>query len=472
MPHRLRALPVFLVVLLLSACSQTQTLRGLFQQTTPHETYARRLSQAGLAETALGRDWLRAADQALRDSLTVTLPYQESGFFPADRAVALGLRYGVRTGETIRVSLTLAAGTAPPRVFLDAYELSPDRPAPRHLLAADTADLSFRYVVEADRQHLLRVQPELLRGGRYTLSIRREPSLSFPVQGKSDKAIGSFWGAGRDGGARRHEGVDIFAARGTPALAAAAGIITRVNETRLGGRVVWLADAAHGQNLYYAHLDKQQVHPGQRVRPGDTLGLVGNTGNAKTTPPHLHFGVYRNGALDPLPFVRAADVLPTLPRKLPAELGQYVRARETRLPLRRTPASKAATAATAERPTPAAGAGRGSGLVAGAAARRPERLRAGLCRAPCRSSAPREARCRGRAAILSATRRACCGRATGSNGRGSTGRVRGLPARAPGQWPHGMGIDKTRISGLHGRFRTAFCPGSFFTEPSCSGAYV
>ena len=242
MPHRLRALPVLVVVLLLSACSQTQTLRGIFQSGTPHEIYARRLNQTGLAETALGRDWLRAADQALRDSLTVKLPYQESGFFPTDRAVALGLRYGVRTGETIRVSLTLAPGTAPPKVFLDAFELSPDRPAPRHLLAADTADLSFRYVVEADRQHLLRVQPELLRGGRYTLSIRREPSLSFPVQGKSDKAIGSFWGAGRDGGARRHEGVDIFAPRGTPALAAAAGIITRVNETKLGGRVVWLAE--------------------------------------------------------------------------------------------------------------------------------------------------------------------------------------------------------------------------------------
>lgn len=352
MPHRLRALPLLLLIALLSACSQTQTLRGLFQQTTPHQTYARRLSQAGLAETALGRDWLRAANQALHDSLTVPLPYQESGFFPTDRAVALGLRYGVRAGEAIVVSLALAPGTSPPRVFLDAFELRPDQPAPRLLLSADTASLSFRYVVEADRQHLLRVQPELLRGGRYTLSIRREPSLGFPVQGKSDKAIGSFWGAGRDGGARRHEGVDIFAPRSTPAVAAAAGVITRVQETPLGGRVVWLATADFNAHLYYAHLDKQLVQPGQRVRLGDTLGLVGNTGNARSTPPHLHFGVYRNGALDPLPFVRAADAPATIPKKLPAELGQYVRARETRLPLRRTPATKVATAATAERPTP------------------------------------------------------------------------------------------------------------------------
>ncbi|MBT2558401.1 peptidoglycan DD-metalloendopeptidase family protein [Hymenobacter sp. ISL-91] len=341
MLHRLRALPFLLVLTLLSACSQNQTLRGLFQQTTPHETYARRLQQSGLAETALGRDWLRAADQALRDSLTVKLPYQESGFFPTDRAVALGLRYGVRAGEAIQVSLTLAPGTSAPRVFLDAFELSPDQPAPRHLMAADTTSLSFRYVVEADRQHLLRVQPELLRGGRYTLSIRREPTLSFPVQGKSDKAIGSFWGAGRDGGARRHEGVDIFAPRGTPAVAAAAGIVTRVNETPLGGRVVWLSTADFNAHLYYAHLDKQLVQPGQRVRIGDTLGLVGNTGNARTTPPHLHFGVYRSGALDPLPFVRKADAPSAAPKKVPAELGQYVRARAPRLQLRPTPATTA-----------------------------------------------------------------------------------------------------------------------------------
>ncbi|SDX57396.1 peptidoglycan DD-metalloendopeptidase family protein [Hymenobacter psychrophilus] len=352
MPHRLRALPLPLLLLLalLSACSQTQTLRGLFQQTTPHETYARRLQQAGLAETALGRDWLRAADQALRDSLTVQLPYQESGFFPADRAVALGLRYGVRAGEAIRVSLTLAPGTSPPRVFLDAFELRPDQPAPRPLLSADTASLSFRYVVETDRQHLLRVQPELLRGGRYTLSIRREPSLSFPVLGKSDKAIGSFWGAGRDGGARRHEGVDIFAPRGTPAVAAAPGVVTRVQETPLGGRVVWLATADFNAHLYYAHLDKQLVQPGQRVRTGDTLGLVGNTGNARTTPPHLHFGVYRNGALDPLPFVRRADAPAAAPKKLPAEPGQYVRMQATRLPLRRAPGATAAVVATLSRP--------------------------------------------------------------------------------------------------------------------------
>ncbi|QJX48490.1 peptidoglycan DD-metalloendopeptidase family protein [Hymenobacter taeanensis] len=353
MLHRLRALPAVVLVLFLTACSQSQTLQGIFQKSTPHEEYARRLRQARLDETALGRDWLRAAEQALHDSLTITLPFQESGFFPADRATAVGYRYKVRSGETIHVSLKLAPGTDA-RVFLDAFELHPAQAKPTLLASADTTDLSFRYTASNDQQHVLRVQPELLRAGRYTLRVQREPSLSFPVRGKNDAAVGSFWGSDRDGGARRHEGIDIFAKRGTPAIAAANGFITRVNETNLGGLVVWLADNEHGQHLYYAHLDKQLVQPGQQVRIGDTLGLVGNTGNARTTNPHLHFGVYRSGsgAVDPFPFVRRADALPPAPRVAPERLGQWVRAKEAKLALHRSPAAKSKTVGTTAKPTP------------------------------------------------------------------------------------------------------------------------
>ncbi|QIX63303.1 peptidoglycan DD-metalloendopeptidase family protein [Hymenobacter sp. BT18] len=343
MPFSLRSALYLFVFLVLAACGKQQTLQGIFHQpTTPHETYARRLRQAGLDGTALGRDWLAAADQVLRDSLVVTLPFEETGYFRAERATAASYRYAVRAGETVRVSLAIAPGTQA-HVFLDAFELQPDRAAPTHLASADTTTLSFSYVVEDDRQHLLRVQPELLRTGRYTLRIQRTPSLSFPVQGKNDVAVGSFWGAERDQGARLHEGIDIFARRGTPVVAAATGYITRVNETPRGGKVVWLADAAHGQHLYYAHLDRQLVQPGQQVRMGDTLGLVGNTGNARTTQPHLHFGVYRagRGAVDPYPFVRRADAAPAAPRSLSARLGQWVRVRDQATDLRRSPAAKA-----------------------------------------------------------------------------------------------------------------------------------
>jgi len=341
------------LLLLLTDCGKQQTLQALFQKSTPHDTYARRLRQAGLDQTALGRDWLAAADRALHDSLVVTLPFKETGLFRADRATAAAYRYSVRTGETVRISLKLSDGTDA-HVFLDAFELSPDHNTPRLLASADTADLSFSYVAEDNQQHLLRVQPELLRNGRYTLSIRREPSLGFPVLGKNDAAVGSFWGMERDGGARRHEGIDIFAKRGTPAIAAAPGLITRTGVTKLGGNVVWLADAEHGQHLYYAHLDKQLVQPGQVVRVGDTLGLVGNTGNARTTSPHLHFGIYRSGqgAVDPLPFVRHADTAPAAPRTAPERLGQWVRVREKRTDLRRSPSAHGNTLAGLAHDTP------------------------------------------------------------------------------------------------------------------------
>ncbi|MCB2410112.1 M23 family metallopeptidase [Hymenobacter lucidus] len=340
------------LLFLFTACSQQQTLQGLFQKSTPHEAYARRLRQAHLDETALGRDWLAAADRALRDSLVATLPFQETGLFRAERATAASYRYAVRAGEQINISLTLAPGTDA-HVFLDAYELSPNQ-LPSPVASADTTALAFNYTASDDQQHLLRVQPELLRTGRYTLRIQRAPSLGFPVKGKNDVAVASFWGADRDQGSRRHEGIDIFAKRGTPAIAAVPGLITRVNETPRGGKVVWLADARTGQHLYYAHLDKQLVQPGQVVRAGDTLGLVGNTGNARTTAPHLHFGVYRagRGAVDPFPFVRRADALPAAPSTNPERLGQWVRVREKTTTLRRSPAAKGATVAAMSRHTP------------------------------------------------------------------------------------------------------------------------
>ncbi|WP_375419403.1 M23 family metallopeptidase [uncultured Hymenobacter sp.] len=315
--------------LLLSACSPQQTLQGLFQKDTPHAAYARSLRRAGLDRSALGQSWLAAADRALRDSLVVSLPFTETGYFRPEQPTAAGYRFSARAGELVHVELTLAPG-APARVFVDAFEVGPGRAgAPTPLASADTLRVDFRYRAEhTDRQHLLRVQPELLAAGRYTLRLSREPSLSaFPVRGRTEAAIGSFWGAERDQGARRHEGVDIFAPRGTPVIAATAGTITRVAETSIGGRVVWLSAADLPHHLYYAHLDRQLVQAGQQVRLGDTLGLVGNTGNARTTTPHLHFGVYgRGGAQDPLPFLARTEPALPLPAG-PDRRAEWVRLR-------------------------------------------------------------------------------------------------------------------------------------------------
>jgi murein DD-endopeptidase MepM/ murein hydrolase activator NlpD len=129
--------------------------------------------------------------------------------------------------------------------------------------------------------------------------------LYFPVAGKSN--IGSYWGADRDGGRRKHEGIDIFANKGTPLVAISDGVIEFVGNDDLGGKTITFQPDDYAWEAYYAHLDKQYVSNGQRVKKGQLIGTVGNTGNAKTTPSHLHFGIYtESGAIDPLPYVKTS----------------------------------------------------------------------------------------------------------------------------------------------------------------------
>lgn len=129
--------------------------------------------------------------------------------------------------------------------------------------------------------------------------------LVFPISGKSN--IGSYWGDSRDGGARRHEGIDIFAAKGTAVVAVADGYVVEVTEDGIGGKSVTIQSDDYSWRSYYAHLDVQKVTAGQIVKKGQLIGTVGNTGNARTTPAHLHFGIYDgNSALDPLPYVKTS----------------------------------------------------------------------------------------------------------------------------------------------------------------------
>lgn len=136
----------------------------------------------------------------------------------------------------------------------------------------------------------------------------RPPGLPVPVQGVRAGRIADTFGAprGRD---RRHAGVDIFATRGTPVRSATRGIVVSVREAGLGGKQVWVLGPA-GERHYYAHLDAwaPDLRRNRIVHPGDPLGTVGDSGNAKGTPPHLHYGIYgRDGAYDPLPLLRAED---------------------------------------------------------------------------------------------------------------------------------------------------------------------
>jgi murein DD-endopeptidase MepM/ murein hydrolase activator NlpD len=128
--------------------------------------------------------------------------------------------------------------------------------------------------------------------------------LAVPVAGVRRAQLADTWGAPRSGG-RRHEGIDIFAPCGRPVVSATRGLVLEVGENPLGGQVVRVLGPG-GSVHYYAHLGRfGGLRGGDRVSPGDTLGYVGDTGNARGTPCHLHYGVYERGggARNPYPLL-------------------------------------------------------------------------------------------------------------------------------------------------------------------------
>jgi murein DD-endopeptidase MepM/ murein hydrolase activator NlpD len=145
-----------------------------------------------------------------------------------------------------------------------------------------------------------------LRGVRVVL--RPAPRhIRVPVSGVAAAALHDSWNAPRSGG-RRHQGIDIFARRGTPVVATTSGIVWRVGQNELGGNVVWILGPG-GYLHYYAHLDAFGPIAGDTiVAPGDVLGTVGNSGNARGGPHHLHYSIYApgRGAINPFTLLAAS----------------------------------------------------------------------------------------------------------------------------------------------------------------------
>ena len=139
-------------------------------------------------------------------------------------------------------------------------------------------------------------------------NMRLSTTLPVPVDDITRKTLKDTWGASRSQG-RAHEGIDIMAPRGTKVFSATEGLIADLRNNNLGGKVVWIMGPA-GTWHYYAHLDehKRGLNVGDYVKKGDLIGYVGNTGNARHTAPHLHYGIYLDGkgrgVVNPYPYLR------------------------------------------------------------------------------------------------------------------------------------------------------------------------
>ncbi|MEB2779963.1 peptidoglycan DD-metalloendopeptidase family protein [Algoriphagus sp. C2-6-M1] len=268
------------------------------------------LESSGISSNKIVVEWLNSANEAILNAPQLEIPIAIQGSFKSKSINAEAWKIQLEQGASVNIMVHWQASDSS-KLFVDLLA-GPDWKEMKSFAAQND---SVKVEANQTGDYLLRIQPELFGEGNFQVRINGTATYAvFPVQGENSRAIQSVWGDVRDGGRRSHEGVDIFAARGTPVLAPVSGVVTAVRDRGLGGKQVWMRDSERNWNLYFAHLDSQLVRNLQRVNPGDTLGLVGNTGNARTTAPHLHFGIYKSGAINPFPAIKNDfELAPELP---------------------------------------------------------------------------------------------------------------------------------------------------------------
>lgn len=290
----------FLLLVCLSACQTSSPGGGLLGPKSPRDHYSKYLKKT---DGELSEQWEQSGKNALEHPVLVNFPYKEQNFFPNDLPLAFGYEFVVPRGRRLEATVSSTTQDTSAKVFLELYQHSGEQM--KRLAFAESSANRLSWEATDTTTVIVHLQTEADKTADIIFSLESHPMLSFPVVKKDSRNIISFWGVARDGGRRSHEGVDVAAPRGTPVVAAANGYISSVGVNNLGGNVIFQEVENGGLTLYYAHLDSQLVSSGQRVNSGDTIGTVGNTGNAITTGPHLHFGIYQSfrSAIDPLPFL-------------------------------------------------------------------------------------------------------------------------------------------------------------------------
>ncbi|TVZ14664.1 murein DD-endopeptidase MepM/ murein hydrolase activator NlpD [Maribacter sp. MAR_2009_72] len=320
---------ILLLVLISIGCKQIRKVADVLVQPTAREIYARNFENDN-QQFAI---WERAFKEARKDSLLINLPYVEIAKGFSHRYVVYSYNLFLEEGVTLHVDIKNREEES--RFFIDVLQIASDSSIAQFAQNEINSPI-LQIEIETTGTYKILIQPEINALGDFEIQMYNTPRFMFPVAGSTNDAVQSFWGAKRDAGARLHEGIDIFATRGTPVVAAAEGRITSAGNRGLGGKQVWLRTGLLGKSLYYAHLDSIMAQVGDRVNVGDTLGLVGNTGNARSTAPHLHFGIYKTGkgAVNPLPFVWKTTK-PELTNPLP--ITPQLKVSSTRANLRNSP---------------------------------------------------------------------------------------------------------------------------------------
>jgi murein DD-endopeptidase MepM/ murein hydrolase activator NlpD len=191
----------------------------------------------------------------------------------------------------------------------EALDITVDADQP--ITAADTARLhelaASRDARDAEQAAAARVQDEADRlaaeAAAKAAAEAARPDAVLPVQGgRLTSGFGGRWG-------RLHAGIDLAAPMMTPEYAVMDGIVLEAGPASGYGNVVYIQHD-NGDVTAYGHMEEILVEPGQLVRAGDTIALLGNRG--RSTGPHLHFEVHVGGLngkkIDPVPWLRDRGV--------------------------------------------------------------------------------------------------------------------------------------------------------------------
>ena len=292
----------------------TSTITGLTvlgQAVTPSGNVQLPLADWGtldvLSSTRSTSDVPRSAESTVT-GLRVRLIAEHNGL-PAGTQIVVG-------SATVR-AVAQATPTTPPPAHIDgaprAAPTVPASPKPTRVAPLPNAPKEPGRSIPGAPPEVVRAAPEVVarlsRGG-----------YVFPVFGPA--AFGNSFGAYRgDVAGKWHHGEDLVAPAGTPLLAVADGTLFSVGWNDIGGWRLWLRDDA-GNEFYYAHLSAYSplAIAGKRVKAGDVLGFVGNSGDADGGVTHLHFEIHPvdllrygyDGAIAPYPFLvawrRADDI--------------------------------------------------------------------------------------------------------------------------------------------------------------------
>lgn len=138
--------------------------------------------------------------------------------------------------------------------------------------------------------------------------------MTIPVAGVNAKDSKDNFDDERNGGASRHDAIDIIAPRGRQVIAATDGFVEKLFWSRAGGRTLYQRTNDRRLILYYAHLESYapDLVEGRLLHRGQVIGTVGSTGNADPTGPHLHFAIYRAREDEPWYGGRAINPYPIL----------------------------------------------------------------------------------------------------------------------------------------------------------------